>query len=89
MRGFHGKLSPTMLEHVRASPEVAFVEQDTVVQALDIEKGAPWGLARVSHRRELGFGTFNKVRRLCDSSHISDRISTSMSTLGAPALTST
>ncbi|KDN48195.1 hypothetical protein K437DRAFT_255618 [Tilletiaria anomala UBC 951] len=25
-----------------------------------IEKGAPWGLARISHREELGFGNFNK-----------------------------
>lgn len=24
------------------------------------EKGAPWGLARISHREELGFGNFNK-----------------------------
>jgi cerevisin len=26
----------------------------------DTEKGAPWGLARVSHRKPLNFGTFNK-----------------------------
>jgi len=26
----------------------------------DIEKGAPWGLARISHRKSLSFGTFNK-----------------------------
>ncbi|CAO1627309.1 unnamed protein product [Jaminaea pallidilutea] len=25
-----------------------------------VEKGAPWGLARVSHRKELGLGTFSK-----------------------------
>jgi cerevisin len=25
-----------------------------------IEKGAPWGLARISHRHSLSFGTFNK-----------------------------
>ena len=26
----------------------------------DLEKNAPWGLARISHRDSLGFGTFNK-----------------------------
>lgn len=26
----------------------------------DVEKQAPWGLARISHRDTLGFGTFNK-----------------------------
>lgn len=26
----------------------------------DVEKGAPWGLARISHRKRLGLSTFNK-----------------------------
>jgi cerevisin len=26
----------------------------------ETEKNAPWGLARISHREQLGFGTFNK-----------------------------
>lgn len=26
----------------------------------DVEKSAPWGLARISHRESLGFSTFNK-----------------------------
>lgn len=30
------------------------------VGAKDIEKGAPWGLARISHRKRLGLSTFNK-----------------------------
>ncbi len=30
------------------------------VGAYDIEKGAPWGLARISHRKRLGLSTFNK-----------------------------
>ena len=25
-----------------------------------VQKSAPWGLARISHREELGFSTFNK-----------------------------
>ncbi|PWN48236.1 hypothetical protein IE53DRAFT_389580 [Violaceomyces palustris] len=30
------------------------------IHAHDVEKGAPWGLARISHRKQLGFSTFNK-----------------------------
>lgn len=26
----------------------------------ELEKDAPWGLARISHRKQLGFGTFNQ-----------------------------
>ena len=26
----------------------------------EVEKNAPWGLARISHRDSLSFGTFNK-----------------------------
>ena len=44
--------------------KVAYVEKDSEVHALDddseIEKNAPWGLARISHRDGLSFGTFNK-----------------------------
>jgi len=40
--------------------EVDYVEHDQAVFATDIEKGAPWGLARISHRKKLGFGTFRE-----------------------------
>ncbi|EPQ26786.1 uncharacterized protein PFL1_05764 [Pseudozyma flocculosa PF-1] len=30
------------------------------VHAHEVEKGAPWGLARISHRKRLGLGTFNQ-----------------------------
>jgi cerevisin len=43
---------------------VAFVERDAEVHTLEeepeTEKNAPWGLARISHRKSLSFGTFNK-----------------------------
>ncbi|KEI36182.1 uncharacterized protein L969DRAFT_104740 [Mixia osmundae IAM 14324] len=74
MPGFNaysGHFSERVLDAIRASPLVAFVEKDITVQALDmpqdpsvgitdIEKGAPWGLARISHRKPLSLGTFNK-----------------------------
>ena len=43
-----------------------YVEKDSVVHTTashddgEIEKNAPWGLARISHRDGLSFGTFNK-----------------------------
>lgn len=42
------------------------MEKDSVVHTTgdeeenDVEKNAPWGLARISHRSSLTFGTFNK-----------------------------
>lgn len=50
--------------------QVEAIEQDTIVHTMqynveascdgETEKMAPWGLARVSHRNTLSFGTFNK-----------------------------
>ena len=45
--------------------QVELVERDQEVHTLgsdegDIEKSAPWGLARVAHRESLSFGNFNK-----------------------------
>ena len=47
--------------------QVEFIERDSVVHTMvsssndtEIEKNAPWGLARISHRDGLNFGTFNK-----------------------------
>ena len=45
------------------SDQVAYVEKDSEVHTMgdtSIEKNAPWGLARISHRDSLSFGTFNK-----------------------------
>jgi len=41
-------------------PAVDFVERDSIVRTMDIERGAPWGLARISHRKSLGFSTLGK-----------------------------
>src|SRR6266536_2171395 len=44
--------------------QVEYIEKDSVVHALadtgELEKNAPWGLARISHRDSLGFSNFNK-----------------------------
>jgi cerevisin len=48
---------------------VEYIEKDSVVHTMKdsaIEKNAPWGLARVSHRDSLSFGTFNKYLYAAD-----------------------
>ena len=46
--------------------QVELIERDQEVHTLnsttdpELEKNAPWGLARISHRDSLSFGTFNK-----------------------------
>jgi len=60
IRGYNGKFSAETVEAIRQMPEVAYVERDQVVHAYDTQKGAPWGLARISHRPRLTFGTFTR-----------------------------
>ncbi|KAI9503911.1 peptidase S8/S53 domain-containing protein [Coemansia spiralis] len=58
--GYAGKFEQSILDRIRKSDDVAYVEKDSVVYALETQNNAPWGLARISHRQPLGFGTFNK-----------------------------
>lgn len=60
--GYSGFFLDTTVELLRHSPFVQFVEQDSVVRAseFEIQKGAPWGLARVSHRQPLSLNSFNQ-----------------------------
>ncbi|KAJ7647827.1 peptidase S8/S53 domain-containing protein [Roridomyces roridus] len=60
--GYSGRLSPGAVEQLRELPEVESIEQDQIVRTQDFktQKSAPWGLARISHRPKLTFGTFTK-----------------------------
>lgn len=61
--GYSGTFDEGVVEEIRRNPDVAFVEKDSKVFTLSepvVENSAPWGLARISHREALGFGTFNK-----------------------------
>ncbi|KAI0800322.1 peptidase S8/S53 domain-containing protein [Fomes fomentarius] len=73
IKGYAGKFSSSIVEQIRMMPEVNYVERDQMVRTLEVErhqefeaekhatqKGAPWGLARISHRGKLTFGTFTK-----------------------------
>jgi cerevisin len=51
------------IEYIEADSEVHItvpVSEVATDKDVEIQKGAPWGLARVSHRESLSFGTFNK-----------------------------
>ena len=62
LRGYVGHIPASVVDLVRRSPLVAFVEHDSEVHAVahDTQNGAPWGLARISHRESLNLGNFNK-----------------------------
>ncbi|CDS05321.1 hypothetical protein LRAMOSA07850 [Lichtheimia ramosa] len=59
-KGYAGRFSPTMIQQIRSSPEVAYVEHDSMMYASELQRNAPWGLARISHRRGISLWTFNK-----------------------------
>ncbi|EMD33255.1 hypothetical protein CERSUDRAFT_87569 [Gelatoporia subvermispora B] len=69
VKGYAGKFSEATVSRIRQMPEVEYVELDQIVKTLEIaptmdsfetQRGAPWGLARVSHRPRLTFSTFTK-----------------------------
>ncbi|PVV00834.1 hypothetical protein BB560_004770 [Smittium megazygosporum] len=53
LNGYTGKFDPYLIEYIRSSPEVDYVEQDQVVSINTIQTNAPWGLARLSSRTKL------------------------------------
>ncbi|KAL0955628.1 hypothetical protein HGRIS_001861 [Hohenbuehelia grisea] len=62
MPGYAGRFSNDIVQQIRTMPEVAHIERDQIVRTQNhtIQKGAPWGLARISHRKRLTFSTFTK-----------------------------
>jgi len=62
--GYSGHFDEDTIELVRRHPDVEYIERDSEVHTLkespSLEKNAPWGLARISHRDALSFGDFNK-----------------------------
>ncbi|PKY06329.1 cerevisin precursor [Aspergillus campestris IBT 28561] len=60
LMGYTGHFHADVIEQVRRHPDVDYIEKDSEVHTLDVENGAPWGLARISHRDSLSFGSFNK-----------------------------
>ncbi|KAF5357341.1 hypothetical protein D9758_005948 [Tetrapyrgos nigripes] len=69
LKGYAGCFHEDVIEQLRFMPEVEHIELDQIVRATDDvaddehitkQKGAPWGLARISHRDKLKFGTFTE-----------------------------
>lgn len=69
--GYSGHFDDATIEEVRRHPDVEYIERDQIVHTMGssepvTEKNAPWGLARISHRDSLSFGTFNKYLYAAD-----------------------
>ncbi|KAF9523823.1 peptidase S8/S53 domain-containing protein [Crepidotus variabilis] len=58
--GYAGRFTEDVVEQIRRMPEVEFVERDQIVRTQEVQRSAPWGLARISHRPKLTFSTFTK-----------------------------
>ncbi|PFH62828.1 hypothetical protein XA68_11609 [Ophiocordyceps unilateralis] len=70
-RGYSGHFHESTMDKIRSHADVDYIEPDRTVHAMrpveveekcdgETEKQAPWGLARISHRNRLNFGTFNR-----------------------------
>ncbi|KAL6705714.1 proteinase B [Coniothyrium glycines] len=71
MMGYSGHFDEETIEAIRRHPDVDYIERDSEVHTLggddpEIEKNSPWGLARISHRDSLSFGTWNKYLYAAD-----------------------
>ncbi|KAH8662225.1 serine protease [Xylariales sp. PMI_506] len=69
--GYSGHFADETIEQIRRHPDVEFIERDQIVHTMGsedpvTEKNAPWGLARISHRDSLSFGTYNKYLYAAD-----------------------
>ena len=42
LKGYAGRFTESVIQRIREMPEVAYVEQDSVVHALDTQRFAPW-----------------------------------------------
>ncbi|KAF2634392.1 vacuolar serine protease [Massarina eburnea CBS 473.64] len=66
LMGYSGHFDDETLEQIRRHPDIEYIEKDSIVHTMgdkeeyETEKNAPWGLARISHRDSLSFGTWNK-----------------------------
>ncbi|KAF2014518.1 hypothetical protein BU24DRAFT_423444 [Aaosphaeria arxii CBS 175.79] len=65
LMGYSGHFDDETIEQIRRHPDVDYIEKDSIVHTqgdddYETEKNAPWGLARISHRDQLSFGTWNK-----------------------------
>ncbi|KAF8870884.1 peptidase S8/S53 domain-containing protein [Infundibulicybe gibba] len=60
-KGYAGRFTEGVVQQLRGMPEVEYIERDQIVRTMETQRGAPWGLARISHRPKLTFGTFSNT----------------------------
>ncbi|KAF9107880.1 serine protease [Mortierella sp. AM989] len=59
-QGLAGRFRPEVLDEIRRNPDVDYIEPDQTVYTSATQKNAPWGLARISHRKSLTYKTRSK-----------------------------
>ncbi|KAF9391293.1 serine protease [Mortierella sp. AD011] len=59
-QGIAGRFRPEALDEIRRNPIVDYIELDQAVYLAETQKNAPWGLARISHRKTLTYKTMSK-----------------------------
>lgn len=59
-QGLAGRFHREALDQIQRHPDVEYVEQNHRVYITETQRGAPWGLARVSHRKFLTLKTYDK-----------------------------
>ncbi|KAI9306279.1 serine protease [Cunninghamella echinulata] len=59
-KGYSGKFDKDMLQAIRTSEDVAYVENDGIAYLTSLERNAPWGISRISQRKTLKINNFNK-----------------------------
>ncbi|KAJ1926688.1 proteinase B [Tieghemiomyces parasiticus] len=61
LHGYAGRFQPDVLARIRGATDVVdYVEHDSIVYATDVQRRAPWGLARTSSRDTLSLRNFEK-----------------------------
>ncbi|KAG1140496.1 hypothetical protein G6F37_009021 [Rhizopus arrhizus] len=58
IKGYAGRFDENILNAIRQSEDVEYIEKDSLVYASELQRNAPWGLARVSHKDSLTFKNF-------------------------------
>jgi subtilisin family serine protease len=58
LKGFAASLSPAAVAMLQSDPDVAYIEQDGVVEASTTQSGATWGIDRIDQRARPLSGTY-------------------------------